>query len=376
MLFKSKKIKPGFEDSTLASGLASAEIKVLLTLTSEALVITDKSLKVLNYNNNFRELLGISIVMNEQKLDSILKIVSDTGQQVDLDTLPVFKDTLTINYDNFFIVDHSNSKIEIQLQLIKMDSQISNKLVYIWKLINITNVKQDENDQREFISVISHELRTPVAVIEASTSALLSSEEDLSPVQSKMINATRENALLLSKLLGDLSVYGKLQKGQVELSMSKVSPHMVLEQMQRIFTSQAEAKRVALIVDHDTEAKSIVTSEAHLLSIIRNFMSNALQFTQAGGVIVIASKAAADGVVFMVRDSGIGISPEIKEHIFDSKFHLNNDTEHSTLQGPGLGLYISARLAASVGATIWVESEVGTGSSFYIKVPMKFSAHS
>ncbi len=371
MLFKRKSTA---NTAGAESGLSSTEIRALLTLTNEALVITDHSLKVLNYNNNFRELLGVSIVMNEQKLDTILKIVSFDGQQIELSSLPVFKNALTLNYDHFYIVDHTNNKIELQIQLIRLDSQISNKLVYIWKLINISKLKQDEDDQREFISVISHELRTPVAVIEASTSTLLNSEEELTPTQFKMINATRENALLLSKLLTDLSVYGKLQRGQVELSVGKVSPHMIIDQMQRIFTSQAESKRVALIVDHDAGVKPIMTSEPHVLSILRNFMSNALQFTQPGGVIVIASKAATDGVIFMVRDSGIGISPDLKERIFDTKFHIDNNAEHDSLQGPGLGLYISSRLATSLGATIWVESEEGDGSSFYLKVPFNFSS--
>ena len=74
----------------------------------------------------------------------------------------------------------------------------------------------------------------------------------------------------------------------------------------------------------------------------------------------------------MVRDTGAGIPQEQREHIFENTFHANADTQHQTLQGAGVGLYISAQLARAIGATVWVESEPEKGSSFYLKVPNTF----
>ena len=355
------------------SKLGSPEIRVFLTLTDDAVVLTDRSLRVVNYNARFRELLNASIIMNNQDLSSLLKMVDSAGQLVALRNLPNFKDRDSITLNQLFILDQTNQKIEVELRLIRMHSKISDQVIYVWALSNISDRKQLEREQSEFISVLSHELRTPVAVVEASTSAILGDQsEDLSPQQHKLIDAVRENALLLSKLLGDLSVYGKLQNGDLSLSTATVSPRMVLEQIKRVFTSQAESKHIALIVDHDQEVKSIKSSEAHILSVLQNFVSNAIQFTQAGGVIIIATKSVADGVIFMVRDTGTGIAPELKPHLFENTFHLNTDTEHSTLKGAGLGLYISSRLAQALGATVWAESEEGQGSTFYLKVPAQF----
>jgi len=367
--------KPSGPDEASGSDnqLANPEIRVLLTLTNDAVVITNRSLNVINYNARFRELLGASIIMNDQDLATLLKMVDSAGQLVELRGLPHFKDQDTLTVGQLFILDQTNQKIEVELQLIRMNSKLSNQVIYVWRLSNVSEKQQMEREQSEFISVISHELRTPVAVVEASTAAILADQsDDLSPQQHKFVDAARENALLLSKLLSDLSVYGKLKKGDVALSAAPVSPHMVLEQIKRVFTSQAEARHIALIVDHDSDAKTLKSSESHILSVLQNFVSNAIQFTEAGGVIIIATKAVNDGVIFMVRDTGAGISPDLKPHLFDNTFHLNTDTEHSTLKGAGLGLYISSRLAQALGASVWAESEEGQGSTFYLKVPTQF----
>ena len=359
-------------ETMVPEGLGSSEIRVLLTLTNDAVVVTDRSLKVINYNANFRDLLGASIIMNNQELGSLLKITDVSGNFIETRSLPNFNKTDTLKYDSLFILDQANQRLEIELQLIRMHSKIANHVVYIWKLSNISTRKQLEREQSEFISVISHELRTPVAVIEASTAALLEDRtEDLSPQQHKFIDASRENALLLSKLLGDLSVYTKLQQGDISLEHDTISPYTLLEQIKRVFSSQAESKKIALIVDHSEETRSVRSSEAHILSILQNFVSNAIQFTQPGGVVIIGGKSVEDGVVFIVRDSGIGIEPAVKEKLFDTTFHAHTDTKHTTLKGAGLGLYISARLAKALGASIWVESEEGKGSTFYLKVPKK-----
>lgn len=376
VLVLARKKKPhtaGASDES-SDKLGAAEIRVLLTLSDDAVVVTTHSLNVINYNARFRDLLGASIIMSDQDLGTLLKMIDSAGQLVELRTLPNFHDQDTLTIGQLYILDQTNKKIEIELQLIRMHSKISNQLVYIWKLSNISARKQLEREQAEFISVISHELRTPVAVVEASTSAILSDQNnDLAPGQKKLVEGARENALLLSKLLGDLSVYSKLQEGAVTLSTDTVSPFMILEQIKRVFTSPAENKKIALIVDHDPEAKTIKSSEAHIISILQNFVSNAIQFTSAGGVVIVATKATNDGTVFMVRDTGTGIAPELKSQLFENKFHTNTDTEHTTLQGAGLGLYISSRLANALGASVWVESEEGQGSTFYLKVPRHFA---
>ena len=355
------------------TSLASANTRFLLALSNDAIVITDTKLGVINFNPVFKTLLGVNIVMDQQHLSDFITIASEQGGQIDISTLAQFKDSDFVTHPAMVIVDKTNARKQVHVSVYRVASAASQP-VYVWKFINTSAAKDIVQEQSEFISVISHELRTPVAVMEASTSSLLSSTEaGLSVSQKKLILATRENAMLLSKLLTDLSVYSTLQSGTLTTDMSSISPRMMLDQMQKVFTSQAEDKNIVLVVDHDQNVRNVISGEAHILSILQNYIKNAIQFSKPGGIVIIATKVASDGVIFMVRDTGAVISPDMKQKIFDTTFHAHDDTEHQTLQGAGIGLYISAKLAKSIGATMWVESEPGKGSSFYLKVPVSYA---
>lgn len=354
------------------SGLSGPNTKFLLTLSSDAIVITDTSLKVLNMNASFRGLLSNDIVLNDQLLSDLLKIASATGGLLNPAALAKFNNSDMTSHDQLYLLDSTNQKVEVSLKIFKMHTN-QGTTALIWKITNISESKNNEKEQSEFISVISHELRTPVAVMEASTSSLLGNTNDsLSPSQIKLVNATRENALLLSKLLADLSVYNTLKSNNLTTDMSSVSPRMILDQMQKVFTTQAEERGLVLVVDHDQNVRSVISGEAHILSILQNFIKNALQFSKTGDIVIVSTKAVADGVVFMVRDTGSGIPEQQRDHIFDSTFHANTDTQHQTLQGAGVGLYISGQLAKAIGASVWVESEPEKGSSFFLKVPTSY----
>lgn len=352
-----------------AENLKDVTTRFLITLSSDAVVITDHKYNVANYNAVFRSLLGTSIILDEQPLSDLLRMVTDDGKDLMPSDIAQFKQGDTAEQRTVFILGSNSQKVEVKVSVYRF--QHEGVTHFVWKLTNMSTQQNLAKEQSDFISVISHELRTPVAVMEASTSSLLNSaNEALSTNQRKLVSATRENALLLSKLLADLSVYSTISSGSVRTETSSVSPRMILDQMQKVFTSQAEAKNIVLVVDHDQNVRSVISSEAHILSIMQNYIKNAVQFSSPGGVVIIATKATTDGVVFMVRDSGKGISAEQQQQLFKTTFHAHDDTAHQTLQGVGVGLYISAQLAQAIGATVWAESEVGKGTSLYLKVPV------
>lgn len=346
-----------------------------ITLSSDAIAITSEQLTIANTNTQFKSLLGTEILLDNQRIGDLLKLTDGEGKPTTASKLAgSIKGNNVAHFDSLFMLDNHNNRVHVALSIYKVSSGESQS-VLVWKFANLTSLQEIEQQQSEFIAVISHELRTPVTVIEASTSSLLGSKtESLSASQSKLVQATRENALLLSKLLADLSVYSRLQDGMVHPQMSSVSPRILVDQMQKAFTAQAEEKNIALVVDHDQNVRNIISGESHLLSILQNFIKNAIQFSDPGAVVIIATKAAADGVVFMVRDTGKGLTAEEKQRIFENTFHAHADTKHQTLQGVGVGLYISAQLAKAVGATLWVDSEPGKGATFYLKVPVTYTS--
>lgn len=349
---------------------SGSSAKFFISLSGDPIVITDESMRVINYNEPFRTLLESEIVLNNQSISELLRITDDAGSEKTAQSIARFNKGDIVQHDRLFVLNKANHRIEIQLSIYRIRTPAASHLV--WKFVNTSSLKQLQQQQSDFLSVISHELRTPVAVIEASTASLESSQDGLNPAQLKLISAARENTLLLSKLLTDLSVYNILQTGAISAELSSVSPRMILDQMQKVFTSQAEAKNIVLVVDHDQNVRNVISGESHILSILQNYISNAIHFSDPGGVVIIATKAVADGVIFMVRDTGAGMDPSLQAKLFQNTFHADTDTKHRTLQGAGVGLYISAQLARSIGATVWAESRAQKGSTFYLKVPVSY----
>ena len=349
---------------------AGSNAKFFIALSSDPIVISDESMHIVNYNESFRELVESEIILTNQSIDDLLRITDESGSEKTTQSIVHFGKGDIAQYDTLFVLNKANHKIEVQLSIYRVRTTTTTHLV--WKFVNTSSLKQLQRQQSDFLSVISHELRTPVTVIEASTASLASNQDGLSPSHLKLINAARENTLLLSKLLADLSVYNVLQTGAINAELSSVSPRMILDQMQKVFTSQAEAKNIVLVVDHDQNVRNIISGESHILSILQNYISNAIHFSEPGGVVIIATKAVADGVIFMVRDTGAGMDQALQAKLFQNTFHAGTDTKHRTLQGAGVGLYISAQLAKSIGATVWAESQPQKGSTFYLKVPVSY----
>lgn len=364
--------KPGASTESSAPSPVDSLTRFYITLSNDAVLITNPQGVVLNYNEHFVALLGAQTSLENQNISDVLKASSADGKPVTArQIIGALKNTDSAIEESIFMLDSLNNRINVTIAIFKVHTASGSLLV--WRLTNLTQQQHIADQQREFISVISHELRTPVTVIEASTSSLLTEAGDASAAELKLIQATRENALLLSKLIADLSVFSSIQSGVIKPQMTSVSPRIIVDQMQKAFSAQADEKNIALVVDHDQNVRNIISGESHLLSILQNFIKNALQFSEPGGVVIIGTKAAPDGVIFMVRDTGKGMSNEEQQRVFENTFHADVDTQHQTLQGVGVGLYISSQLAKSIGAKVWVESQPNKGSSFYIKVPVSYA---
>ena len=128
-----------------------------------------------------------------------------------------------------------------------------------------------------------------------------------------------------------------------------------------------------LIFDADPDLPPLNTDEGKLSQILRNLISNALKFTRRGHVRMAAQLEGEGVIVFQVEDTGVGIAPDDRERIFDEFVQVENDLQ-AKVKGTGLGLPLSRRLAELLGGSISVKSEVGLGSTFFVRLPIRFAA--
>lgn len=219
-----------------------------------------------------------------------------------------------------------------------------------------------------FLSNMTHELRTPINSILALSRMLQDrADGDLTPEQEVQVGFIRQSAETLSELINDLLDLAKVEAGRVDLRASHFTAAELLGALRGMFRPLLHPG-VNLVIEEPQVAIELQTDEGKLSQILRNFVSNALKFTERGTVTVTAALEANDCVAFTVRDTGIGIAPEHVSYIFEEFAQVENPLQ-AKAKGTGLGLPLSKRLAELLGGRVTVESEVGTGSVFTVRAP-------
>ena len=222
----------------------------------------------------------------------------------------------------------------------------------------------------QFLSNMSHEFRTPLNSILSLARILLERMDgELSCEQEKQVAFIRKAAEDLSELVNDLLDLAKVEAGKVvlhPLEFDVVSLFGALRGMLRPLLAHNAA--VALVFEDPAGLPRLDSDEGKISQVLRNFISNALKFTERGEVRVSAAAGRDDTIVFSVADTGIGIAPDDQEVIFQEFTQLESGRQ-KRVKGTGLGLPLSRRLAELLGGGVSLKSEPGVGSTFSLTVP-------
>lgn len=220
-----------------------------------------------------------------------------------------------------------------------------------------------ETLRTDFISNVSHELKTPLAIIQNYGTLL--QQPDLTEERRREYAKTITDASRrLSGLIGSILKLNKLENQQIYPKRERYDLGEQLCQCLLAFEEVWEERDIEL--DADLAGGVEITSDAELMTLVwNNLISNALKFTPPGGQVAVRLKAAGDFAVVEVSDTGCGISPEVGEHIFE-KFYQGDASR--AVQGNGLGLALVKRVVDIVNGDISVASEVGKGSTFTVRI--------
>jgi signal transduction histidine kinase len=225
-----------------------------------------------------------------------------------------------------------------------------------------------------FLSNMSHEFRTPLNSITALSQILLDRlDGELTVEQEKQVKFIRSSAQDLMEIVNDLLDLAKVEAGKVTIRPARFQVSglfAALRGMLRPLLSQNSS--VNLIFEDPADIPELYSDEAKISQILRNFISNALKFTERGEVRVSAALGHDDTVVLSVADTGIGIALADQERIFDEWVQVEGQVPKS-VKGTGLGLPLSRKFAQLLGGDVYVRSEVGKGSTFFAAIPLNFS---
>jgi signal transduction histidine kinase len=230
-------------------------------------------------------------------------------------------------------------------------------------------LRQVSELKSRFLSYMSHEFRTPlVSILSISRILLDCLDGSLSAEQQKQITFIQSSARELTEMVNDLLDLAKVEAGRITISPAWFEMVDLFSALRGMFKPILTTEAVSLIFEEPVGITRVYTDDSKLSQILRNFISNALKFTQAGEVRVGARAGESGTVTFSVSDTGIGIPSEHHAAIFQDFVQVDSPIQ-KRLRGTGLGLSLSKRLAEILGGSVAVESELGVGSTFSVTIP-------
>lgn len=239
--------------------------------------------------------------------------------------------------------------------------------------LEVEATRQERTDlQEQFISHVSHELRTPLTAIYFFVTNLLEGVAgDLTSRQRETLEFSLENVKQLKDMVSDLLDVSRIETLKLNLDPQCMSVPSVIAEVLRTCRANAEAKNISLRTDPAESLPCAWADRARVRQVLINLIDNGIRFTPGNGSITIHGEVSADDsglLCLSVTDTGCGISPDNYPMIFDRLAQVQTVAQTSR-KGLGLGLFISKQLISQQGGRIWVDSQVGRGSTFYFTLP-------
>lgn len=234
------------------------------------------------------------------------------------------------------------------------------------KKIRATNEKLRKLDETkdEFISMASHQLRTPLTSIKGYLSMVLEGDAgDVTDAQKKMLNQAFVSSQRMVYLISDLLNLSRLNTGKFVIDPSPVDLRDIVAAEIDQLRETAKARDIAIAYDAPSSLPTLMLDETKIHQVVMNFMDNAIYYTVPGGSVIISLTETPTAVEFRVKDSGIGVPRAEQRHLF-SKFYRAPNARKLRPDGTGLGLFMSKKVIAAQDGAVIFESEEGKGSTF------------
>jgi len=356
------------KDSEVNYQLSEEKFRTIFNNATVGIVMTNLNGKIIESNRRFINKLGYS------KEDLLKLSLPDLGNKKD-NTLTdkefqEIKDGDLDYYEFEKCYYKKNGEIlwgETSVSLIK---DANNKPQnFLWVIRDVTQSKEMKNAKLEFVSLASHQLRTPLTSVRLATELLLRGVGgSLDSQQNKYLQEINNSANLMSNMIRDLLNVSRVEMGTITIKLEPLNLVNNFNQIIEELQLQVKAKNLNLTKDYSSNLPTVFFDHQILRMIFENILTNAICYTPANGSINIKVSPEENSVLLSISDTGCGIPESNKEQIFEKQFRAETAKEINP-NGNGLGLYIVKSVAEKAGAKIWFESKEGQGTTFYVSIP-------
>lgn len=351
--------------------LEHQRILSLINSMSDGVISTDTKGFITLYNASALSLLDTNQSLTGRKISEILHLVDKRHRKIDV--MKLISESKAMNESRDYSLKYNDKEyvsLDLTVSEIKVGFGAQSGKGYVITFRDITREKSLEEERDEFIAVISHELRTPVAVAEAniSNAQFMIGKGQPAETVSSSLDIAHNQIVYLAGMLNDLSTLSRAEKGDLEQDAEPIHPVEIIENVFRSFSKPIKEKGLKFSKKvKDSTPTTITSNGLYVQEILQNFLSNALKYTEKGS-ITISVEGINNSVKFSVKDTGIGISKGDAKKVFN-KFFRSEDYRTRVTSGNGLGLYITKKLAKIINAEFEVESVLNRGSTFSVIIP-------
>lgn len=345
-----------FENSNLNKLIfEKARAEAVINSLKDASIGVDKNDIVLFANQQALQLLGL------KKEETIGKKVEEISSKNDL-----FK-FLLANQNNtpFKIVVEGKENFYTKESIEFQQGESTNKVIV---LKNITSFKELDVAKTNFIATVSHELKTPLASSDFSLKLLEDNRVgQLTDEQKELVQQLKNDNQRMLRILSELLNMSQVEAGKIQLNIQSISPYKIIDASIKAVSTTAKEKKIQIEQKIENNLPNIKADADKVGWVLNNFLTNAIKFSPEESIITINVERKNKHVIFSVSDKGPGIEEVYRNRIFERYFQIPGRADK---KGSGIGLAICKEFIEAMDGTIWVQSELGQGSTFGFNLPV------
>lgn len=366
MTTKVATLMQNIEKSQMVISAEKNRLDSILSSIVDGIIAVDLSRNIILVNKAGEYLTGyLENEMKGRPVDQFLKLYNG-GEEI------FAKNACQPNFNQpATLVGKGNKQTKVNITSASITEGVQTNLGCILIFHDLSKEEELEQMKLDFVSMASHELKTPLTSITGYLSVFISenvgkiAKEEMELLEKSLVSAKQ----LYSMVTNLLSV-NKIERDQLSVAPQSIEYTPILQKSIEDLQNQAKLKNITLTLNLPSgQLPKIMADQIRITEVLNNLVANAINYTNSGGQVAVDVTATPTEIKTVVSDNGIGIPKEALSHLFTKFFRVSNSTQQAS-KGTGLGLYISKSIIEKLNGKIWVESEAGKGSKFIFTLPV------